>query len=351
VTAAGRFGIALGAGAAVMVVLGVAVALSAHPVRPRILCAMPLGTGGYAVYFGYSNSTDETVVEPLGSSNLIVPRGEPVTTFAPGSSGVYPNAAFVVTAPANQEVAWTLGPRTVRLDDQTLRCPLPTLRPPPEDVVWVAPKPAVVEVAPPPPEKVEPPPPEKIEPPELVEAKPPPKLGETRSPKPKPKEPPKPAQVEAPVALALTGLTNLDSGIGIQKGEYDSFGDARVEVTRETNRPADTGVAGGVPDGVGIVPAPAAPPKRTVARVRVRPKGEWPADAPPRAGSVLVRLSLRVGVDGAVKQVKVVRGAGPAFDRVARAVGMRAVFEPATVDGKPVESWVPWDVEFTPDGF
>jgi TonB family protein len=66
---------------------------------------------------------------------------------------------------------------------------------------------------------------------------------------------------------------------------------------------------------------------------------------------VLVRLTLRVGTDGVVKQVRVVRGAGPAFDREARAGGMRARFEPAPVDGEPVESWVPWGVEFTPDDF
>ncbi len=139
--------------------------------------------------------------------------------------------------------------------------------------------------------------------------------------------------------------------MGIQKGAYDTLGDAAVEVTEETNRPSEIGVVGGTPDGIGRVVAPPAPPKRTVARVKSRPKGTWPSDAPPRAGAVLVRLSLLVGVDGAVKQVKVVRGAGPAFDREARAVGMRAVFSPATVDDKPVESWVPWDVEFTPDDF
>lgn len=339
----GRFGVALGAGLAVMAALGVAVALAYHPVRPRILCAMPLGTGGFAVYFGYSNESDETVSEPIGSRNEVLPAGTPTTSFLPGSSGAFPLAAFVVNAPAGQAVSWTLGPRTVRLDDETVRCPLEVQRPPPEDVTWVPPKPAVVEVPP-----VFEPPPEP--PPEVAEVKPPPKLGDT-SPKPRPKDPPKPKEVQAPVALALTGLTNLEGGMGIQKGDYDTFGDAGVEVNEITNRPSEVGVIGGEVGGTGITVVPAAPPKRTTAKVKSRPKGEWPADAPPRAGAVLVRLSLLVGVDGAVKQVKVVRAAGPAFDREARAVGLRAVFTPATLDDKPVESWVPWDVEFTPDDF
>ena len=63
-TTGGRFGIAFGTAAVLMAALGVAVAMSYHPVRPRVLCAMPLGTGTMAVYFGYSNEAEEAVVEP-----------------------------------------------------------------------------------------------------------------------------------------------------------------------------------------------------------------------------------------------------------------------------------------------
>ena len=61
-----------------------------------------------------------------------------------------------------------------------------------------------------------------------------------------------------------------------------------------------------------------------------------------------VRLSLRVGVDGKVRDVRVIKAAGEAFDRAARAIGLKVVFSPATEDGVPVEVWVPWTVEFAP---
>lgn len=342
---AGRFGVASGAGAVVMTVLGVAVALSYHPVRPRLLCAMPLGTGDTAVYFGYTNESEETVIEPAGPRNVTTPRVETPTTFLPGSSGSYPEVAFVVRAKPGQAVSWKLGPRTVRLDENTPRCPIPEdakLR----DVEPVLPKPvpppevAKVEPEPPPPE----PPPE---PPKEVEPPPPPPPDKPRV---KRDSPPRPIdkQIE-PVPLQLSGLTNLDGGMAILGGAVDVLGDPGVDKPLEKAPEEVEGVEGGVVGGTGD-PQPVAPPKRVAAKVKVRPKGEWPADAPPRAGSVLVRLSLLVGVDGNVKQVKVIRGAGPAFDREAKAVGMRAVFTPATLDGEPVESWVPWDVEFTPDG-
>ncbi len=335
-----------------MAALGVAVAMSYHPVRPRVLCAMPLGTGTMAVFFGYSNDAEEAVVEPLGPRNSVTPVGEPPTRFEPGSSGAYPKAAFVVNAPAGSEVAWTVGPRTARLDETTLRCVVPANKPPPEDVAWIMPIPPKPEVIEPVVEPPKPEPPPEAEPPkpEPEPAKPAPKLGDT-APKPRPdKAPPKAETPPQPVALTLTGLTNLPGGIAIQGGNYDNFGDPSREVTPENDRPpAPTGDPTGRTDGTGTEPA-VAPPKRVAAKVKSRPKGEWPADAPPRAGNVIVRLSLLVGEDGKVKQVKVVRGAGGAFDREAQAVGMRAVFTAATVDGKPVESWVPWDVEFTPDG-
>jgi protein TonB len=357
-----RFAAATAAGVAVIALLTWAVLATYHPLRPRIMCQMPLGTGQVAVYFGYSNQLDEPLSIPVGEDNRLSPwarTGSLPTVFAPGSSGAYPDAAFVATfrpsdVPAGETLSWRLGTRTVRLTDETPRCPVKPFKVAPEDVVWVRPKPVEIAKLEPPPVVVpepEPAPPEPTRPPETKpEPTPPPPRAERRPPRPKPQnEPVASVKSDAPVALALTGLTNAPGGMAIQSGEFDSLGRADVVATRDTTAPREPGRPDGVDGGTGDVAKPA--PKRVPARVKVRPRGEWPADAPPRAGAVLVRLSLLVGTDGRVKEVKVVRKAGPAFDREARAVGMKAVFDPATVDGEPVESWVPWDVEFTPDSW
>ncbi len=347
-----RFLTASAAGVALVGLLTLAVLATYHPVRPRVMCTMPLGTGQVAVYFGYTNQADEPVVEPLGDDNSVSPwaRAEGVpTTFMPGATRAYPDAAFVATyrvadVPEGESLGWTVGPRTARLTAETPRCEVVEQPKPPEDVVWVKPKPVEIAKVEPPVEVVEVPEPPKAPEPEPP---PPPKKAETRPPRPKQDKPVEVVKVEAPVALALTGLTNAPGGMAIQKGEFDSFGDSAVVATKDTTAPRDVGRPDGVEGGKGDVAKPA--PKRVAARVKSRPKGEWPSDAPPRAGAVLVRLSLLVGVDGKVKDVKVVRKAGAAFDREARLVGLKALFEPATLDGQPVESWVPWDVEFTPD--
>lgn len=358
-TASSRVLTASVVGVVTLGLLAWAVLASYHPVRPRLMCSMPLGNGEVAVYFGYTNQLQTAVAVPAGEDNFVSPWARVSvlpTSFAPGATGTYPDAAFVATyrpatAPAGERLSWTLGPRTVSLRDDTPRCPVKEEPRPPDDVVWVKPKPVEIAKVEPEPVVVEPEPikpPEPVKPPEPPKPEPP-KRAEPRPPRPKQAadKPPPPERIEAPVALALTGLTNAPGGMAIQKGDYDSFGSAAVKATPETTRPTVGGTLDGDPNGVGT--APKAEPKRVAARVKTRPKGEWPADAPPRAGAVLVRLSLLVGTDGRVKQVKVVRKAGPAFDREAREVGLRAVFEPATVDGTPVESWVPWDVEFTPD--
>lgn len=351
-TSGSRFLTASAAGLALIGLFTWAVLATYHPVRPRVMCTMPLGTGQVAVYFGYTNQADEPVVEPLGLDNALSPwaRAEGVpTTFMPGATGAYPNAAFVATyrasdVPEGESLGWRVGPRTAVLKDETPRCDVVEQPKPPEDVVWVKPKPVEIAKIEPPVEVIkEPEPPKAPEP----EPPPPPKKAETRPPRPKQDKPVEVVKVEAPVALALTGLTNAPGGMAIQKGEFDSFGDSAVVATKDTTAPRDVGRTDGVEGGTGDVAKPA--PKRVAARVKSRPKGEWPSDAPPRAGAVLVRLSLLVGVDGKVKDVKVVRKAGAAFDREARLVGFKALFEPATLDGQAVESWVPWDVEFTPD--
>ncbi|MFO0744706.1 MAG: TonB family protein [Myxococcota bacterium] len=322
-----------------------AVVAAWHPLRGRLVCIMPLGNGQTAAYFGYTNELDEPVSKPVGEDNYFAPgpadRRQP-TAFPAHVAVGSRDAAFAV-AFSGDELRWVLDGRAVIASRESAQCPMPKPIEQPKDVTWVKPKPPP-EVA-----KVEPPKPEppkeepKPEPPK-EEPKPP----AAQPPRVKPKNPPPatPPKPQEPVPLALDGLTNLGSGVVVQGGETTTLGNPEVVATKENTQPQEqvVGEPGGVPGGVPDRKVVRVPPK-----VKVRPRGEWPADAPPRAGAVLVKLSLLVGTDGKVEQVKLIKGAGAAFDREAKAVGLRAEFSPATEDGKPVAQWVPWVVEFTPD--
>jgi TonB family protein len=63
---------------------------------------------------------------------------------------------------------------------------------------------------------------------------------------------------------------------------------------------------------------------------------------------VVVVLRLRIGDDGAVRHVQVVRSAGRRFDKAAARIASRARFEPPREDGRPIESSVIVSYRFTP---
>ncbi|MCC6624222.1 MAG: TonB family protein [Deltaproteobacteria bacterium] len=347
-----RFAIAGGFALVVGGLFAWAVHTSWHPVRPRLVCVQPLANGQTAAHFGYANELDVAVSLPIGDDNMFTPgepgRGQP-ETFGPRVAVGSFKGAFAV-AFTGRELRWRLDGREAVATPDSPRCPTPEPIPIRENVAWVKPKP----LEPPPPPEPPPEPPKPPEPevkPEPPPDKPPepvkPKLG-TTAPRPKPVKPleatPRPPE---PVPLAVADLTNLSSGIVVQAGEETTLGDAAVTATKENTTPQPAGDPQGDPDGQGT--APPAKVVRTPPKVKVRPRGEWPADAPPRAGAVLVKLSLFVDEDGKVSQVKVVKGAGAAFDREAKRVGLQAVFAPATEDGRPISQWVPWVVEFTPE--
>jgi len=338
-----RFAIAGAFAAVTGGLLAWAVTTAWHPVRPRLVCVQPLANGQTAAYFGYGNELDHAVTLPIGDDNMFTSgeagRGQP-EVFAPRVAVGSFERAFAV-AFSGRELRWRLDGREAIATPDSPRCPTPEPIPMRDDVAWVKPK----ALEPPPPEPPPEPPPPEPPPPEKKPEPVRPKLGTTA---PKPKVPhfidAKPPE---PVPLAVADLTGLSSGIVVQGGEETTLGDAAVAVTKTNTQPQPTGVPDGSPDGQGT--APPAKVVRVPPKVKVRPRGEWPADAPPRAGAVLVKLSLLVDEEGKVSQVKVVKGAGAAFDREARRVGLQAVFAPATEDGKPVAQWVPWIVEFTPD--
>jgi len=316
-----------------------------HPLAPRLVCVEPLGNGQTAAYFGYTNALEEAQSEPVGDDNYFSPgeldRHQPVA-FASKAAIASKKDAFAV-AFSGDSLTWSLRGRAVKATPRSTRCPLPPQK---ENVAWVKPKPPEPPpvVKPPEPPKPEPEPPKPEEPKEAP--KPEPKLA-AQAPRPKPKEvlkeQPKPPE---PVPLAIEGLTNLQGGMAMQSGETTTLGSAEVEANKDNTKPQAAGTTHGTPAGTGQTDGGQV--KRTAPKVKVRPKGEWPADAPPRAGAVLVKLSLLVGTNGKVKEVRVVKSAGAVFDREAKRVGALAVFEPATVGDEPVEQWVPWVVEFTP---
>lgn len=357
-TAPRRFAVAIVVGLAIEGGIAWAILSAYYPVRPQLLCVTKATPGTTIAFFGFVNEADAARAEPVGPDNGFSPgpadRGQPAS-FAPGSSGSYPKAAFSV-AFTGPSLRWKLGPREVEATPESPPCPAPERLRDLPDVAMVLPdrpppppEPPKEEPPPPPepPKREEPPPPE---PPK--EAPPPPRAAPTRGQpkpaKPAPRDAPAPTE---PPPLVLEGLTTLERGVGVQTGDTTILGDSGVAATKENTvppaRPVEGGVEGGVPGGVpggkvgGVVRQPP--------RVKRRVQGSYPDDAPRLGRTVAVGLSLLVGTDGKVKQVKVVREAGAAFDREAKLVGRKLEFYPATANGEPVEQWIPWTVEFTPD--
>ncbi|HEX4962858.1 MAG TPA: SdrD B-like domain-containing protein, partial [Thermoanaerobaculia bacterium] len=81
-----------------------------QPVNPIFECVASNGNGTYTAYFGYLNPNSSSVTIPIGSANMFSPapadRGQP-TTFSPGRTPLWPNAAFSVVFDGNTLV-WTL---------------------------------------------------------------------------------------------------------------------------------------------------------------------------------------------------------------------------------------------------
>ena len=82
---------------------------------------------------------------------------------------------------------------------------------------------------------------------------------------------------------------------------------------------------------------------------QVRAATRYPAladEEAPLRGQVVVACAI--GVDGKVREVRIYKGLGPAYDREALRVvnGLRGTFSPQLVDGEPVESFYTLGVDF-----
>jgi len=335
------------------------------PVRPIVECVEQRKDGRWVAHFGWSTQGEEPHKEPVGSSNRMFGAGidaEDVgqpTSFVPGRTPKYPKAPLQIVFKG--AVTWELGNHEVTAYQVSNICTLDEQKAVPEmpqiQKIKVEPPKPKEEPPPPPPKKEEPPPPK--EEPKVEKTKPKPKKATVRKkgqpkrkkkPKKQPKVEPKKAE---PVPVTLTNVNLSGTGIAVQKGEQDNFGDPSVKATRSNSNQAQgekTQDGGGDPGGTGDGPAtkPKRPPKIVSPKVLSRPSVKWPAEAPLLGRVVTVRLSLTVGKDGKVKKVKVIKGAGNVFNKAAIKVAKKIKFKPGTRGGKPIVLPVPWTVVFQP---
>ncbi len=106
------------------------VATPAQVLRPILECVRDNGNGTYTAYFGYKSDWNAPLSVPIGANNKFTPnpqdRGQP-TTFQPGRTAFYPNAAFSVLFDGNNLV-WSLkspdgSTRTSTASRNATRCP------------------------------------------------------------------------------------------------------------------------------------------------------------------------------------------------------------------------------------
>ncbi len=95
-----------------------------NPIHPILECVSQLSDNSYRAYFGYKSDNDANVSIPIGLENHFTPdpedRGQP-TTFAPGSTPSWPNAAYYVDFDG-ASLAWTLDKETATASKDSPRC-------------------------------------------------------------------------------------------------------------------------------------------------------------------------------------------------------------------------------------
>lgn len=212
--------------------------------------------------------------------------------------------------------------------------------------------------------KPKPKPPAEIKPPEPPKAAEAPKPSQTDQPKPAaaprrtaqpksaqpaPKAPP--SSEPPPLVLSKTYGDAGGDGVAVQTGKEDVLGDPAVQANADNVRrraPVDPNPA---PKPAGEV-AEDAPKKVEI--VQARPKGscdrfiQWPEGAEMGGRVVEVTLQLEIGEDGAVRKVKILRGAGEPFDGQAMRDIRQCPFAAGSRDGKPMSSKIAFVVEFRP---
>lgn len=324
----GRFAVAIAVGVTLVGALAWAASAAYHPLRPRILCQLPLGTGETAVYFGYTNDTEHDVVLANGEDNRVSSWARVTalpTVFARGNSGRFPDAAFVATfapadVPENDTLSWHLGTRIARVTIDTPRCPIAPLSTPPDDIVWVKPRPVEALVPEPiPVAALGPQPP--VAPPERPEKTPP----ERPDKPPEPVKPRVPRQAKTP---------EPDSGSGSKTpiaapGDGPDGGPAIAGPGTGSAPQNGSGQGAGEASAPGTVKAPDRPATKSemspeawagAVGALVQRGLRYPRDAEDDGVEGIAVVRIDVGADGAITQATLRTSAGdPRLDQAALA--------------------------------
>ena len=93
-------------------------------IQPILDCVVDGENGTFTAYFGFSNSSGETVNVAVGPNNYVSPgptdQGQP-TTFEAGRSSSYPNAVFSVDF-SGPSVTWHLNGESVTALSSSSQC-------------------------------------------------------------------------------------------------------------------------------------------------------------------------------------------------------------------------------------
>jgi protein TonB len=158
-------------------------------------------------------------------------------------------------------------------------------------------------------------------------APPPPKKKPKTRPKPKPKPKKRSARPRPPSLNPVAGLSGLDFGL-------EAFGTGMDDDLNQLLGDVSNVVM--TTDSVDDPPRP----QRTVAP-------EYPARARKKGTTGEVRLSLLVGIDGRVRDVRVLSSEPPGiFDQYAVSAVQQWTYTPATYEGEPVATRVTQPIVF-----
>ncbi len=223
-----------------------------------------------------------------------------------------------------------------------------------------SPEPKPIEKTPEPPKPI----PKKAEPPKPKQEppKPPPKQ-EPKPKPPKPVEPPRevppppapPAEPAKPKPFVLKNVA-LKGSVAVQTGDDSNlFGDPTVSAkgfVKGVDAPSVPGNDG--TGGEGGTGGQGGPAKEKVVITQPKAlndvKGQYPQAFRDLRRVVRVELMLTIGSDGAVKSVKVRKGAEQEFNDAAIRAVNQLKFEPATRNGVPIAFNLKWTVVFIPEG-